>query len=101
VRCPALSDADRYRTQRCVSSSATGEAGGLYGPIPAMRGTRNKIGRLLAFGGNIGGMAIPIVIGAIVQFTGSRFLELLCFAAMEVGRLICSRGLAYQKNIPV
>ena len=70
-------------------------------PIPAMRGTRNNIGRLLAFGGNIGGMAIPIVIGAIVQFTGSRFLELLCFAAMEVGRMICSRGIAYRKEIPV
>jgi ACS family D-galactonate transporter-like MFS transporter len=78
--------------------------GGLYWSIPAMLATRNKVGALgglLNFGGNLGGMAIPIVVGAIVQFTGSYFLALMCFAAMGVGLLVCSIGIDYERKIPV
>ena len=78
--------------------------GGLYWSIPAMLATRNKVGALgglLNFGGNLGGMVIPIVVGAIVQYTGSYFLALMCFAAMGVGLLVCSIGIDYQRKIPV
>jgi ACS family D-galactonate transporter-like MFS transporter len=78
--------------------------GGLYWSIPAMLATRNKVGALgglLNFGGNLGGMAIPIVVGAIVQYTGSYFLALMCFAAMGVGLLVCSIGIDYERKIPV
>jgi ACS family D-galactonate transporter-like MFS transporter len=78
--------------------------GGLYWSIPAMLATRNKVGALgglLNFGGNLGGMAIPIVVGAIVQYTGSYSLALMCFAAMGVGLLVCSIGIDYERKIPV
>jgi MFS transporter, ACS family, D-galactonate transporter len=78
--------------------------GGLYWSIPAMLASRNKVGALgglLNFGGNIGGMVIPIVVGAIVQYTGSYFLALMCFAAMGVGLLVCSLGIDYERKIPV
>ncbi len=78
--------------------------GGLYWSIPAMLASRNKVGTLgglLNFGGNLGGMVIPIAIGAIVQFTGSYFLALMCFAAMGVGLLLCSIGIDYETKIPV
>jgi MFS transporter, ACS family, D-galactonate transporter len=78
--------------------------GGLYWSIPAMLASRNKVGvlgGLLNFGGNLGGMVIPIAIGAIVQFTGSYFLALMCFAAMGVGLLLCSIGIDYETKIPV
>jgi ACS family D-galactonate transporter-like MFS transporter len=78
--------------------------GGLYWSIPAMLATRNKVGALgglLNFGGNLGGMAIPIVVGAIVQYTGSYFLALMCFAAMGAGLLVCSIGIDYERKIPV
>jgi ACS family D-galactonate transporter-like MFS transporter len=78
--------------------------GGLYWSIPAMLATRHKVGvlgGLLNFGGNIGGMVIPIAIGAIVQYTGSYFLALMCFAAMGVGLLLCSVGIDYETKIPV
>jgi ACS family D-galactonate transporter-like MFS transporter len=71
--------------------------GGLYWSIPAMLATRNKVGALgglLNFGGNIGGMVIPIVVGAIVQYTGSYFLALMCFAAMGVGLFVQDSGLS-------
>jgi len=78
--------------------------GGLYWSIPAMLATRNKVGALgglLNFGGNIGGMLIPVVVGAIVQFTGSYFLAMMCFAAMGAGFLVCSLGIDYERKIPV
>jgi ACS family D-galactonate transporter-like MFS transporter len=78
--------------------------GGLYWSIPAMLATRNKVGALgglLNFGGNLGGMVIPIVVGAIVQYTGSYFLALMCFAAMGVGLFVCSIGIDYERKIPV
>ncbi|MFM0349951.1 MFS transporter [Paraburkholderia sp. RL17-347-BIC-D] len=78
--------------------------GGLYWSIPAMLATRNKVGALgglLNFGGNLGGMAIPIVVGAIVQYTGSYFLALMCFVAMGVGLLVCLIGIDYEHKIPV
>ncbi|PMS31624.1 ACS family D-galactonate transporter-like MFS transporter [Trinickia symbiotica] len=78
--------------------------GGLYWSIPAMLASRTKVGTLgglLNFGGNLGGMIIPIVVGAIVEYTGSYFLALMCFAAMGLGLLVCSMGIDYTRKIPV
>lgn len=77
---------------------------GLYWCIPSSLGTRNKIGFLGGFmnlGGNIGGITVPIVVGTIVQFTGSYFLALMFFAAAGVGLLICSSAIDYERKIPV
>jgi ACS family D-galactonate transporter-like MFS transporter len=77
---------------------------GLYWCIPSSLGTRNKIGFLGGFmnlGGNIGGITVPIVVGAIVQFTGSYFLALMFFAAAGVGLLLCSSAIDYESKLPV
>ncbi|WGS44826.1 MFS transporter [Burkholderia sp. JSH-S8] len=77
---------------------------GLYWCIPSSLGTRNKIGFLGGFmnlGGNIGGITVPIIVGAIVQFTGSYFLALMFFAAAGVGLLLCSSAIDYENKLPV
>ncbi|RQR62012.1 MFS transporter [Burkholderia sp. Bp9125] len=77
---------------------------GLYWCIPSSLGTRNKIGFLGGFmnlGGNIGGITVPIIVGAIVQFTGSYFLALMFFAAAGVGLLLCSSAIDYEHKLPV
>jgi ACS family D-galactonate transporter-like MFS transporter len=77
---------------------------GLYWCIPSSLGTRDKIGFLGGFmnlGGNIGGVTVPIVVGAIVQFTGSYFLALMVFAAAGVGLLACSSAIDYENKLPV
>ncbi|MGU7769979.1 MFS transporter [Burkholderia sp. MR1-5-21] len=77
---------------------------GLYWCIPSSLGTRDKIGFLGGFmnlGGNIGGITVPIIVGAIVQFTGSYFLALMFFAAAGVGLLLCSSAIDYENKLPV
>jgi ACS family D-galactonate transporter-like MFS transporter len=77
---------------------------GLYWCIPSILGTRDKIGFLggtMNLGGNIGGISVPIIVGMIVQFTGSYFLALMFFAAAGVGLFVCSTGIDYEKKLPV
>jgi ACS family D-galactonate transporter-like MFS transporter len=77
---------------------------GLYWCIPSILGTRDKIGFLggtMNLGGNIGGISVPIIVGMIVQFTGSYFLALMFFATAGVGLFICSTGIDYEKKLPV
>ncbi|MBO9535590.1 MFS transporter [Herbaspirillum sp.] len=77
---------------------------GLFWCIPSILATRNKIGFLggtMNLGGNIGGICVPIIVGMIVQFTGSYFLALMFFAAAGVGLFICSTGIDYEKKLPV
>ncbi|RXZ45335.1 MFS transporter [Crenobacter cavernae] len=77
---------------------------GLYWCVPSILGTRNKVGVLggiMNLGGNIGGISVPIIVGLIVQTTGSYFLALMFFAAAGVGLLLCSNGIDYEKKLPV
>lgn len=77
---------------------------GLYWCIPSILGTRDKVGflgGLMNLGGNIGGICVPIIVGTIVQVTGSYFLALMFFAAAGVGLFICSTGIDYEKKIPI
>jgi ACS family D-galactonate transporter-like MFS transporter len=77
---------------------------GLYWCLPSTLGTRNKIGflgGLMNLGGNIGGITVPIIVGMIVQFTGSYFLALMFFAAAGVGLFTCSTLIDYQRKLPV
>ncbi|SDP23361.1 MFS transporter, ACS family, D-galactonate transporter [Ralstonia sp. 25mfcol4.1] len=77
---------------------------GLFWCIPSILGTRNKIGFLggvMNLGGNIGGISVPIIVGMIVQYTGSYFLALMFFAAAGVGLLLASTAIDYEKKIPV
>jgi ACS family D-galactonate transporter-like MFS transporter len=77
---------------------------GLFWCIPAMIGTRNQVGYLgglMNLAGNLSGIGVPIIVGLIVQFTGSYFLALMLFAAGGLGLLLSSISIDYEKKIPV
>ena len=77
---------------------------GLYWCLPSILGTRNKVGflgGLMNLGGNIGGVLVPIIVGLIVQTTGSYFLALMFFAAAGVGLFVCSTLIDYERKLPV
>ena len=77
---------------------------GLYWSIPSILGTRDKVGLLggtMNLGGNIGGVLVPLVVGWIVQLTGSYFLAMMVFTGAGIGLLLCSVGIDYEKKLPV
>ena len=78
---------------------------GLFWCIPSILGTRDRVGFLggmMNLGGNIAGIGVPIIVGLIVQATGSYFLALMLFAAAGVGLFVCSTLLIdYSRKLPV
>ncbi len=77
---------------------------GLYWSIPAIIGTRAKVGFLggvMNLGGNIAGISVPVIVGLLVQFTGSYFLALMFFAAAGLGLLVGSLAIDYDTKLPV
>lgn len=77
---------------------------GMYWVIPSLLTTRDRSGFLggcMNLGGNIAGIGVPIVVGLIVQFTGSYFLALMFFAAAGVCLLGCSTAIDYSRKLPV
>ena len=52
-------------------------------------------------GGNIAGVLTPLIVGFIVQATGSYFLALMFFAGAGVALLICSSLIDYSRKLPV
>ncbi|MGA2996265.1 MFS transporter [Bradyrhizobium sp.] len=77
---------------------------GMYWVIPAALAGREKSGFLggcMNLGGNIAGITTPIIIGFIVQATGSYFLALMYFAFAGVALLICSTLIDYSRRLLV
>ena len=77
---------------------------GMYWSIPAILAGRKLsgfLGGLMNLGGNIGGVLVPIVVGLIVQITGSYFLALMFFAAAGTGLFISSMIIDYRHRLPV
>jgi ACS family D-galactonate transporter-like MFS transporter len=77
---------------------------GLYWSVPSMIGTRAKVGFLggvMNLGGNIAGIGVPVIVGMIVQFTGSYFAALMFFASAGLGLLIGSLAVDYETKLPV
>jgi nitrate/nitrite transporter NarK len=82
-------------------------AGGRRG-LPARRGAAPLLGAdhlapgrrsgqpggMMNFAGNVGGILVPIIVGVIVQVTGSYFLTLMFFSASGVLYLIGSLMMA-------
>ena len=66
---------------------------------------RNRVGFLggiMNLGGNCAGIGVPILVGIIVQATGSYDMAMFLFAAAGAGLFICSSLLIdYSKKIPV
>jgi MFS transporter, ACS family, D-galactonate transporter len=76
----------------------------MYWAIPAALAGSERAGFLggcMNLGGNIAGITTPIIIGFIVQATGSYFLALMYFAAAGVALLICSTLIDYSRRLPV
>jgi ACS family D-galactonate transporter-like MFS transporter len=77
---------------------------GMYWAIPSMLATRDRAGFLggcMNLGGNIAGITVPIIVGFIVQITGSYFLAMMFFAAAGIALLICSSAIDYSRKLPV
>ncbi len=77
---------------------------GMYWAIPSALACREKSGFLggcMNLGGNIAGILTPLIVGFIVQATGSYFLALMFFAAAGVALLICSTLIDYSRKLPV
>lgn len=77
---------------------------GMYWVIPsalASRGRSGFLGGCMNLGGNIAGITVPLIVGFIVQFTGSYFLALMFFAAAGVALLVCSLSIDYSRKLPV
>ncbi|GAB2461351.1 MFS transporter [Comamonas humi] len=78
---------------------------GLFWCVPSILGTRKRVGFLggvMNLGGNCAGIGVPILVGVIVQATGSYDMAMMLFAAAGAGLFICSSLLIdYSKKIPV
>ena len=77
---------------------------GMYWAIPsalAGRGKSGFLGGCMNLGGNIAGITTPLIVGFIVQATGSYFLALMYFAAAGIALLICSTLIDYSRKLPV
>jgi ACS family D-galactonate transporter-like MFS transporter len=75
---------------------------GMYWAIPSILASRARsgfLGGFLNLGGNIAGIFVPLIVGLIVQFTGSYFLALAFFAAAGIGLLLCSLSIDYTRKI--
>jgi ACS family D-galactonate transporter-like MFS transporter len=77
---------------------------GIYGSIPSTltdRGRAGVLGGMMNFAGTAGGILVPIIVGVIVQVTGSYFLALMFFSASGVLYLISSLMIDYSRKLPV
>jgi MFS transporter, ACS family, D-galactonate transporter len=77
---------------------------GLYWSIPSTLTDRSRagvLGGMMNFMGNIAGITVPILIGVIVQITGSYFLGLMFFAAAGILYLLSSVSIDYSRKLPV
>lgn len=74
---------------------------GMYWCLPAILGGKSRAGVLggsMNFGGNMVGVIVPILIGLIVQFTGSYFLALIFFVVMALGLVLFSSLIDYRER---
>jgi ACS family D-galactonate transporter-like MFS transporter len=77
---------------------------GLYWSIPATLTDRERagvLGGMMNFAGNVGGILVPIIIGVIVQVTGSYFLALMFFTGSGILYLVGSLAIDYSRKLPV
>jgi ACS family D-galactonate transporter-like MFS transporter len=77
---------------------------GLYWSIPANLTDRERagiLGGMMNLAGNIGGIAVPVIVGLIVQATGSYFLALMFFTGAGLLYLVGSLLIDYSRKLPV
>ncbi|MBN3725804.1 MFS transporter [Burkholderia sp. Ac-20379] len=72
---------------------------GMFWGVPAALGGQSRAGLLagaMNFSGNIVGVIVPILIGLIVQFTGTYFLALMFFVVAAFGLAVCASLIDYR-----
>jgi len=77
---------------------------GMYWVVPAILAGRNRAGVLggcMNLFGNFAGIGVPLVVGVIVQATGSYFLALMFFAGAGLTLFVCSTAIDYSRRLPV
>jgi ACS family D-galactonate transporter-like MFS transporter len=77
---------------------------GMYWAIPGILASRARSGFLggcMNFAGNIAGVSVPVIVGFIVQETGSYYLALMFFAGAAVALFVCSTLIDYSRKLPV
>jgi ACS family D-galactonate transporter-like MFS transporter len=77
---------------------------GMYWAIPSILATRDRtrfLGGCMNFAGNVAGIIVPIIVGFIVQISGSYFLAMMFFAGAGIGLLICSTAIDDSRKLPV
>ncbi|WJR76167.1 MFS transporter [Bradyrhizobium sp. NP1] len=77
---------------------------GMYWVIPSFLAGRERAGLLggcMNLSGNIAGIVVPVIVGVIVQSTGSYFLALMFFAAAGLALFINSALIDYGRRLPV
>ena len=77
---------------------------GMYWAIPGILASRARSGFLggcMNFAGNIAGITVPVIVGFIVQATGSYFIALMFFAFAGVALFVCSTAIDYSRKLPV
>jgi MFS transporter, ACS family, D-galactonate transporter len=77
---------------------------GMYWAIPgilASRGRSGFLGGCMNLAGNIAGITVPVIVGFIVQSTGSYYLALMFFAFAAAALFVCSTAIDYSRKLPV
>jgi len=77
---------------------------GVYWAIPSILAGRERAGFLggcMNLAAQFSGVSVPIIVGLIVQFTGSYFLALMFFAAAGLALFVCSAAIDYSRKLPV
>jgi ACS family D-galactonate transporter-like MFS transporter len=77
---------------------------GLFFSIPPNIATKSKVGFVtgtMNLCGTLMGICVPIIVGLIVQYTGSYFPAMMFFVAGAIGLLIFTSLIDYEKKIPV
>ena len=85
------------RCSSCAGVACTGRSPA-FSPRRARSGF---LGGCMNLGGNIAGITVPVIVGFIVQATGSYFLALMFFASPAVALLVCSTAIDYSRKLPV
>ena len=77
---------------------------GMYWAIPGILASRARSGFLggcMNLGGNIAGITVPVIVGFIVQATGSYFPALIFFACASAALFVCSMLIDYSGKLAV
>jgi len=77
---------------------------GMYWAIPGILASRARSGFLggcMNLGGNIAGITVPVIVGFIVQATGSYFPALMFFACAAAALFVCSTLIDYSHKLTV